>query len=113
MITFDERGVSDHPNHIATYHGVKTAVLGLSKIAAPATATVLGLKLKSVNIMRKFSGLVELLPALLFYEYVVLHVGLITALRGMYIHRSQNLWYRQIFVLISSFTYVNSFSIIN
>ena len=70
---------------------------------------VSGMKLKSLNLYRKFSGILEILYALCCYEYVVVACGVWTALKGMYIHRSQNLFYRQIFVIISAFTYVNSF----
>lgn len=107
VITFDERGVSDHPNHIATYHGVR---LALSELSKQSPSPPLGLKLKSLGILRKFSGIFELLWAWLFADYVVASFGLLTALRGMYVHRSQNLLYRQVFVVISAFTYVNSFA---
>lgn len=106
VVTFDDRGVSDHPNHIATYHGVKSALSMLPRSAN----NVIGLKLISVNVFRKFSGVLEILSALCTAEYVAVAFGLITALRGMFIHRSQNVWYRQIFVCLSAFTYVNSFA---
>jgi N-acetylglucosaminylphosphatidylinositol deacetylase len=107
VLTFDERGVSNHPNHIATYHGVR---LALSELAKQSPNSPLGLKLKSLSILRKFCGVLELFLAWLFADYVVASFGLLTALRGMYVHRSQNLLYRQVFVVISAFTYVNSFA---
>jgi len=108
VVTFDERGVSDHPNHIATYHGVRLALSNMSKLKV--LTTPVGLKLQSNNVLRKFSGVFDILLACWFSEYVVVAMGLWTALRGMYLHRSQNQLYRQVFVLLSSFTYINSFA---
>lgn len=109
VVTFDERGVSDHPNHIATFHGVKIALSLLSK-QKEILNVPLGLKLKSNPICRKFCGILDLLIEFWFAEYLVISFGLYTALKGMYIHRSQNQFYRQVFVLMSTFTYINSFT---
>lgn len=57
-------------------------------------------------------GVFEILFALFLSEQVVASFGMPIALRGMFVHRSQNLWYRQIFVCISAYSYVNSFSVI-
>ncbi len=108
VVTFDERGVSEHPNHIATYHGVRLALSNMSKLLI--VTTPVGLKLQSNHVLRKFSGIVDVFLACLYSDHVVISFGLITALRGMYLHRSQNQLYRQLFVLMSSFTYVNAFS---
>ena len=108
VVTFDERGVSDHPNHIATYHGVRLALSNMSKLMI--VTTPLGLKLQSNNVLRKFSGILDLVLACLYSDHVVVTFGLITALRGMYLHRSQNQLYRQVFVFMSSFTFINAFS---
>lgn len=100
--------MSDHPNHIATFQGVKLALTMLTK--HPDSLNVpLGLKLKSNHICRKFCGMLDILLEYWLSEYLVVSFGLLTALKGMYIHRSQNQFYRQVFVLLSTFTYVNSF----
>jgi hypothetical protein len=89
---------------------VKAAIGTLASLHAKAP---LALKLNTVNACRKFSGILEIIAAVLVSEHVVIMLGVITALRGMFVHRSQNLWYRQIFVCVSSYSYVNSFSTIS
>lgn len=104
VFTFDEVGVSGHLNHIATYHGVKHAVLALQ-----SRNNILAYKLKSKNVFRKFLGVFEILPSLCLDEHIVFGLQLLKTFAGMQAHSSQNLWYRQIFICLSSFTYVNSF----
>ena len=96
--------MSGHPNHIATYYGVKEAM------QSEKNENVQFFKLKSKDVVRKFLGLLDILISFLLGEAILVHlVGPLFALRGIYIHRSQNLPYRQVFVLISSFSYINSF----
>jgi len=114
VISFDERGVSGHPNHIATFRGLQLAYTSTLKRERPK---LLALTLQSKGICRKFSGMLDILVSCLKLAlhrevYVVCSVlGVINAaMRGIFIHRSQNVWYRRIFILISSFSYVNSFN---
>lgn len=104
MITFDEWGVSGHPNHISVYYGVQRALCVL-----PAHQRVLGLKLKSRPIVRKFLGLLDIPLSMLFAEQFVFKISPLLTIWGMMAHASQNVWYRKLFVLFSSFTFVNSF----
>lgn len=106
MITFDERGVSDHPNHIATFKGVQ---LAYSKLRAENTPIV-ALKLQSKSTVRKFLGPFDLFFSMWSSEYVIFSCHVVRTLMGMYAHASQNLWYRKIFVVLSSFTYMNAFA---
>jgi hypothetical protein len=81
-----------------------------SSCVAPVSVPV-GLKLLSNNIVQKFCVPLHLLLVLLFAEFPVLYLaGVFIALRGMHLHRSQNHLYRQVFVVISSFSYVNTFA---
>ena len=113
VISFDERGVSGHPNHIATFQGLQLAYMTTLKRERPK---LLALILRSKGICRKFAGMLDILISCLNLTlqrevYVVCSVlGVINALRGIFIHRSQNVWYRRIFIIISSFSYVNSFN---
>jgi len=47
IVTFDAHGVSEHPNHIAIFHGVK-------KLMAEKMIDIELLTLNSVNILRKY-----------------------------------------------------------
>ena len=104
MFTFDEYGVSGHINHIATYHGVNHAYLAIR-----ANQSLMAFKLKSKNILRKFLGLLEFPLALCLDEHIVFSLQLLKSIAGMQAHVSQNLFYRQVFIALSSFTYINSF----
>jgi N-acetylglucosaminylphosphatidylinositol deacetylase len=110
IVTFDERGASHHPNHIATYHGVKTALSQL-KSEQPKNG-LMGLKLVTNTIFRKFFGPVDLLLAIFCNNahIIVFSWSIIKAIKWMYAHKSQNYMYRQVFIVLSSMTYVNCFA---
>ncbi len=110
MVTFDEKGVSGHLNHIATHKGVLLAYTLLDK---EGKNKVLGLKLQSKNILRKFLGPYDILFSLWFSEYVIVSISFWRTLHGMQLHASQNKLYRQVFVILSSFTYINCFAYLN
>jgi len=113
-VTFDDYGVSGHPNHIATYFGVKDALLRKKQqekgVFRMDSAEILGLRLSSVPLYRKFLGIFDLLIAYWLSDYLITKFCISIALKGMYIHRSQNRWYRQLFVLLSTFSVINSFT---
>lgn len=109
VITFDERGVSDHPNHIATYRGVQQFFRDLRE----TDQKVVGLKLLSTNVMRKFLGFFDIIFSIFTSDHILLNYNLFQVFRGMAAHRSQNVWYRILFVLFSRYTYMNTFSSIS
>ncbi|ETI21286.1 hypothetical protein G647_07632 [Cladophialophora carrionii CBS 160.54] len=65
LITFDPHGISSHPNHKALYHGavlfVQKIMRGYSGYACPVSLYVL----PSVNILRKYSFILDAVPTLL------------------------------------------------
>jgi uncharacterized membrane protein len=72
---------------------------------------IVGLKLITTHACRKFSGIFDLIISYFTSEYLVFNIfGVITALFGIYIHHSQNYLYRQIFIIVSSYSYMNSFA---
>ena len=96
VFTFDEYGVSKHPNHVATYHGVRyyfTNALNSNK------NNIYGFKLISNNLFRKFIGIFDLIILTLFFnELVILNVfGLRKAYNG-------NNMYKFIFYINSKFS---------
>ncbi|KAJ7970230.1 N-acetylglucosaminyl-phosphatidylinositol de-N-acetylase [Quillaja saponaria] len=91
IITFDDHGVSGHCNHRDVHFGVST------------------------NIFRKYSGPIDIWCSILYAMWH--HRGLIQCLLNehpersyfaMAQHLSQWVWFRKLFVALSSYTYVNT-----
>lgn len=61
LITFDDKGVSSHPNHVSLYHGARTFIGGLGRLAGDGQSTVAMYTLSSVSIWRKYAGVVDAL----------------------------------------------------
>lgn len=58
IITFDEGGISNHPNHISLYHGAKTFLANLAKKGAEGgQSPVTMYTLSSTPIYRKYAGI--------------------------------------------------------
>lgn len=169
MVTFDEGGVSGHPNHVDTYRGVLLCLKHLQAEADATTSTTsttttgeatgeqddgrllppspspsrhLGiqfLKLHTTCLPRKYAGALDaVLTALLLNNFsssssssssrgmnegiggkeddddddegllVVLNADVPTVYSAMAQHRSQFVWFRRAFVLLSRYTYINS-----
>ncbi|KAI1435141.1 putative deacetylase LmbE-like domain-containing protein [Xylaria sp. CBS 124048] len=57
LITFDNSGVSSHPNHISLYHGARAFISMLLKGGKPGSASPVDLyTLTSVGVFRKYAG---------------------------------------------------------
>lgn len=94
IVTFDEFGVSRHINHTACSHCVES-------IPIPT------LKLVTVPLAIKYIGPI----AAFFYigrEYTFVSGGAV-ARAAMREHRSQYVWFRRLFVIFSSYMYINTF----
>eukprot|EP01112_Ceratiomyxa_fruticulosa_P004220 TRINITY_DN1465_c0_g1_i6.p1 TRINITY_DN1465_c0_g1~~TRINITY_DN1465_c0_g1_i6.p1 ORF type:complete len:281 (+),score=39.86 TRINITY_DN1465_c0_g1_i6:131-973(+) len=117
IITFDEYGISSHPNHISVYNGVS------SLLAKPKYAALHVYKLITTNIVRKYTGPLEVL-----YQKIASKVPKRTSnqqqqssvarcyispdvFRGwkaMAKHKTQLLWFRYLFVVFSRYSYINT-----
>lgn len=65
LITFDDRGISSHPNHISLYHGARAFVSSLtSSSSSPSTSPVDLYTLTTVNVARKYAGVLDALTTL-------------------------------------------------
>lgn len=62
LITFDAQGVSSHPNHIALYHGARLFLSNLMHDHPGFACPVSMYTLTSINIMRKYSLFLDILP---------------------------------------------------
>lgn len=107
IVTFDEVGVSSHPNHIATFKGVEQALASTSSVDS---LRVTGLKLESTNIFRKFTGVLDLFFSHFTSTVLMYNLNVFTIFKAMWCHKSQFVWYRALFILFSRYTYVNTFS---
>ncbi|GAA54306.1 N-acetylglucosaminylphosphatidylinositol deacetylase [Clonorchis sinensis] len=104
LITFDEYGVSSHPNHCA----ISSALRTLTHDRLPDR-----LWLQSVHVFRKYCWIIDTLstalsqPGNCLIFYVPLSL-LATAYTTMCVHRSQLVWYRWFYILFSVYMYKNT-----
>lgn len=101
IFTFDNYGVSGHPNHISVYRGIKLI------------SSIPRYSLESVPIWRKY------LPVLDFIVTLALSDGrsLVAlnfddpwlSLSTMKLYASQNVWFRKLFSIFSRYSYINTF----
>lgn len=106
VITFDERGVSLHPNHRALYHGARLwaeahpqrlwtldTLTWRTKFAGPVSA-----------VLQRWSG----------SDWVVLAPwrAYATSLAAMWQHRTQLVWFRYLYVVCSSYMQANRLTMV-
>lgn len=111
IVTFDGHGVSAHPNHIAVHSAVRLTKAGM-------LPGLIFLQLHSRNVFAKFIGILSLLPYLTIlnphrsrYDFAVMipptHV--VRSMAAMERHASQLVWFRYLFVVFSSYTFIAEF----
>ncbi|RNF07057.1 N-acetylglucosaminyl-phosphatidylinositol-deacetylase [Trypanosoma conorhini] len=109
VVTFDQWGVSSHPNHVAAYHGVR-----LVKESMPPGIVFLSLRTR--NLLGKYSGALATVPYMTNVcspskqqrlVFLIPPLASLTSFFAMRLHRTQLVWFRYLFVAFSSYTYVN------
>ncbi|CAN1804235.1 N-acetylglucosaminyl-phosphatidylinositol de-N-acetylase [Linum perenne] len=111
IITFDDYGVSGHCNHCDVHNGVRS----VSNWFIMCNHQV------SNNILRKYGGPVDVWLSMLLATksnnreaaYCLLNDQPWKSFHAMAAHSSQWVWFRKLFVLFSSYTYVNTIQRIN
>lgn len=106
IFTFDEYGVSGHINHKSLFHGCRHFV---SSVRCPAGFA--GYQLVSVNLLRKYSSILEL-PLTYFTSDIIFISGwsdFLKAQAAMSRHGSQFVWFRVLYVVFSRYMVVNSY----
>lgn len=106
VLTFDAYGVSGHLNHRCVHEGVRQLLASKGR----SLGVQHGWQLVSEALLVKYSCLLALplLARLRGAGQLVLRGGALhQSLRAMAAHHSQWVWYRKLFVLFSSYTYVN------
>ncbi|KAK4938823.1 N-acetylglucosaminyl-phosphatidylinositol de-N-acetylase [Elasticomyces elasticus] len=132
LITFDQGGISGHPNHKALYHGaqlfLQQIMRGYSGYACPVTLYTL----PSINIFRKYSFVLDAIPTMLEGIYATI-LGNAMSTKGpgkkegadrvvfindifkywrareamVHGHKSQMVWFRWGWIGLGRYMYVN------
>jgi N-acetylglucosaminylphosphatidylinositol deacetylase len=101
LITFDNKGVSGHSNHIALAYASEVFAKN------PKYSGVKVFQLQSVNLLRKFIGLLDMIISsthpLCFFCASPIH-----AWRGMIAHKSQLVWFRRLYLSFSRYVHINT-----
>ncbi|NXU15966.1 PIGL acetylase, partial [Pardalotus punctatus] len=108
VVTFDAGGVSGHANHVSLYTALRYSVCTLLWVP-PWGCRVL--VLESVNLFRKYISFLDVLISCLLPRdalFILTEEETEQAKRAMRCHRSQLLWFRQLYVLFSRYLVVNS-----
>ncbi|KAI3423800.1 hypothetical protein D9Q98_009637 [Chlorella vulgaris] len=131
IYTFDNGGVSGHPNHLATCAGVLRWWEATPSSSSPSSMPELW-QLETVSLPRKYLGLLDsplahLMAAMqrrrrqrqqrrqqqqrqqdLDSVQVVVRASPRQAWRALLKHRSQMVWYRRVWMVLSRYMYVNT-----
>ncbi|KAM5180774.1 N-acetylglucosaminyl-phosphatidylinositol de-N-acetylase [Mantella aurantiaca] len=106
VITFDEKGVSGHSNHISLYHTIRS-LHDSGQLPEGCSVVVL----ESVNIFRKYISVLDLPISWLFHRDILFISSgpqYRQAKEAMMRHQSQLLWFRHIYLLFSRYMAINS-----
>lgn len=110
MLTFDDKGVSGHPNHTACCRGV----LQFAAAAQRAPPTVL--LLQSTGLLRKYIGAADIVLSWCLLRQHAMAMAVCLDPRpvwtAMAAHRTQLVWYRRLFIVFSRYVYVNTFTVV-
>ncbi|QPG97308.1 hypothetical protein C2857_006124 [Epichloe festucae Fl1] len=126
LITFDQDGVSSHPNHISLYHGARAFISTLTARKPGCESPVELYTLTSVPILRKYAAFLDVLPtlckwafstdtprtkspgSLLFLNQIAGEHGLPQAWSAMTkAHKSQMVWFRWCWIVLSRYMFLN------
>ncbi|KAF9615653.1 hypothetical protein IFM89_025603, partial [Coptis chinensis] len=121
LITFDSYGISGHRNHRDLHNGIcEINVYGLGGSNDHCLSWLLiYFQLSTSIIMQKYSGPIDLwLSALLGsssrgQRHCLLNEHPVKSFMAMAQHQSQWIWFQELFVVFSSYTYVNTLRRIN
>ncbi|NXL71069.1 PIGL acetylase, partial [Leptocoma aspasia] len=111
VVTFDAGGVSGHANHVSLYTAVRYSACTLLWVPPGLLQGCRVLVLESVNLCRKYISFLDVLISCLLPRdalFILTEEETEQAKRAMQCHRSQLLWFRQLYLLCSRYLVVNS-----
>lgn len=106
VITFDQDGISGHPNHCSLFYGV--ASLCMQRRLPPYCRVYV---LESINLLRKYSVMLDG-PISYFMSSVVYCVSWrekCKIKKAMEAHKTQLVWFRYLYFMFSRYMYLNTF----
>jgi len=105
VVTFDERGVSGHPNHSSCFSSMQYLY---SNGLVPSDVQIF--VLETVPLWRKYSFTFDLFPS--FFHSTFMYVSDFRSLLSVYAamrhHRTQLVWFRYLYILFSRYVIVNT-----
>lgn len=133
VLTFDERGISSHPNHVSLAHGARALVsesarsmsprlrafslvtvpLLPTKYSSQLSALFKSIELTCCELLRNKGGpgaivvIASLCPSRKESTFISNHERYLTAVAAMKKHRSQLVWFRWLYVAFSRYMWVN------
>lgn len=114
IFTFDENGVSGHPNHVNTYRAVIHQYQHVDQ--TPIEQPLQIFTLHSSPLLSKYIGLFSLYKCLLLLvrntqSIDIMQWNPLNTIRFLRYHRSQLTWYRCLHAFFSQYTYLNQWEI--
>ena len=103
IVTFDQYGISYHPNHCAIFYGIE------HMMKSNALLDIEVFTLTTVMLWRKYIALADV-NFILTDEWQAYRLNVYEAYKTLAEHTSQLVWFRKLFVIFSRYTYVNSFT---
>jgi N-acetylglucosaminylphosphatidylinositol deacetylase len=103
ILTFDDNGVSAHPNHISCFHAMQFLY---SNGMLPSDVQIF--VLESVSLFRKYIGVLDIYASFFSSTFIVLASPL-NSWSAMREHKSQLVWFRYLYIIFSRYILVNTF----
>ncbi|XP_070205528.1 N-acetylglucosaminyl-phosphatidylinositol de-N-acetylase-like [Littorina saxatilis] len=109
IFTFDDYGVSGHGNHIAVAQAVRKMYKEENRFKGVEAVY----HLETVGVWRKYLGVLELPFTLLLSSnvYMLSPQHILRAQRAMLAHGSQLEWFRFLYIILSRYMAINSFTV--
>ncbi|KAI9202010.1 putative deacetylase LmbE-like domain-containing protein [Polychytrium aggregatum] len=137
IVTFDQFGITNHPNHRSAFHGVRKLIRSgavpdptSDQAQATTASSVLAFSLDSISLARKYTSVLDLIPTTLLawlrsqpqistdegpnsrYSGQPLVVvappwHVQKGFRAMFRHRSQLVWFRYLYLASSRYMLIN------